>query len=58
MDIKGHAEEAWRNGWTVQEVVFEGSGHCTHFSKDSERYTEAMKGMWFGSGDMKWESGP
>ena len=49
MDIKDHAEEARRKGWTVQEVVFEGSGHCAHLSKDAKKYVEAMKGMWLGS---------
>jgi Eukaryotic protein of unknown function (DUF829) len=51
MDIKDHAEEARRKGWRVQEVAFEGSGHCAHFSKDSERYAEAMRGLWLDSGD-------
>jgi hypothetical protein len=58
MDIKDHAEEARRKGWAVQEVVFEGSGHCAHFSKDGERYAEAMEGMWLGSGDMELKNGP
>jgi hypothetical protein len=48
-DIKDHAEEARRKRWTVQEVVFEGSAHCAHFSKDAEKYAEAMKSMWLGS---------
>jgi hypothetical protein len=58
MDIKDHAEEARRKGWAVQEVVFEGSGHCAHFPKDGERYAEAMEGMWLGSGDMELKNGP
>jgi hypothetical protein len=48
MDIKDHAEEARRKGWAVKEVVFERSGHCAHFSKDGERYAEAMRDMWLG----------
>jgi hypothetical protein len=48
MDIKDHAEEARRKGWAVKEVVFERSGHCAHFSKDDERYAEAMRDMWLG----------
>lgn len=57
LDIKDHAEEARRKGWLVEEVVFEGSGHCAHFSSDGERYTEAMKGMWLGSGDLDLKNG-
>lgn len=47
-DIREHAEEARNRGWTVEEEVFEDSAHCAHFSADGERYTEAVKRIWFG----------
>jgi len=45
-DVKDHAEEARRKGWSVKEVVFEGSGHCAHLAKDEERYVVAVREMW------------
>jgi hypothetical protein len=50
MDIKEHAKEARGKGWVVEEVVFEGSAHCAHFSKEGETYVGVMKGMWLYSG--------
>ena len=48
-DIKEHADEARRLGWDVREMVFDGSGHCAHYSKDEERYASAVRSMWDGS---------
>lgn len=48
-DIKEHADEARLLGWDVREVVFEGSGHCAHYSKDEDRYASAVRSIWDGS---------
>ena len=45
-DVRQHADEARKLGWDVQEVLFEGSGHCAHLMKDKERYADALKIMW------------
>lgn len=58
LDVRQHADEARRLGWDVREVLFEGSGHCAHFTKDEVRYADAVKSMWGdgeGSGLSKWE---
>lgn len=47
-DIKEHAEKAKAMGWSVKEFVFEGSGHCAHFSKDEDKYANAVKSLWQG----------
>ena len=49
-DIKDHANDARRLGWDVSEVIFEGSGHCAHFSMDKEKYADAVKSIWGGEG--------
>ena len=45
-DVRAYAEESRRRGWCVEEVVFEGSGHCAHLLKDEARYTEVVGSMW------------
>ena len=47
-DIKEHAEKAKAMGWSVKEIVFEGSGHCAHFPKDEDKYAKAVKSLWQG----------
>jgi hypothetical protein len=49
-DIRDHAADARRQGWDVEEIMFDGSGHCGHFRKDEEKYVEAMRRMWMGTG--------
>lgn len=49
-DIRDHAATARRNGWDVEEILFDGSAHCGHFQKDEVRYVEAMERMWTGKG--------
>ena len=50
-DIEEHAEEARRKGWTVKEVLFEGSGHCAHVAMDERRYIGTVNSVWRGNGD-------
>ena len=50
MDIKQHAQEAETKGWRVNEIQFEGSGHCAHLVTDERRYVEAVKSIWEGNG--------
>ena len=45
-DVASHAEEAKHLGWSVQEVRFEGSGHCAHLSLDEKKYVDAVKSVW------------
>ena len=45
-DVTSHAEEAKHLGWSVQEVQFEGSGHCAHLSLDEKKYVDAVKTVW------------
>ena len=45
-DVEQHAEEARRKGWRVEEVLFEGSGHCAHLSMDRRRYVDAVNSVW------------
>ena len=47
-DVKEHAEKAKAMGWSVKEILFEGSGHCAHFSKDEDKYAKAVKSLWQG----------
>ena len=49
-DVRGHADQARKLGWDVTEVLFEGSGHCAHFSKDADRYADTVKSIWDGAG--------
>ena len=49
-DVKRHADQARKLGWDVREVLFEGSGHCAHFSKDEDRYADTVKSIWDGEG--------
>lgn len=49
-DVNDHADEARKRGWEVKEVVFDGSGHCAHFSMDEKKYCEAVKSIWDGVG--------
>ena len=45
-DVRDHAEEAREKGWNVHEVLFEDSGHCSHLSKNEDRYIAAVRMMW------------
>ena len=47
-EVKEHAETAKAMGWSVKEMVFEGSGHCAHFPKDEDKYAKAVKSLWQG----------
>jgi hypothetical protein len=49
-DVRDHAADARRKGWDVEEIMFDGSGHCGHFQKDEEKYVEAMRRMWMDEG--------
>ncbi len=56
-DVRDHAEDARKKGLQVEEVVFEGSAHCAHFSADEARYVEAVKGVWDGCGSERLRKG-
>lgn len=45
-DIHSHANDARETGYHVEEVVFEGSGHCAHYNKHPVKYGEAIKNVW------------
>ena len=45
-DIADHAEDARQNRWFVEEVVFDDTGHCQHYTRDEERYEGAVRLMW------------
>lgn len=45
-DVQQHADEARKLGWDVREVLFEGNGHCAHFTKDEKRYADVVKSVW------------
>lgn len=56
-DVWDHARNAERKGWDVEEVVFEGSGHCAHLALDELQYSQAVARMWNADGGtMKLES--
>ena len=52
-DVRRHADQARKLGWDVREVVFEGSGHCAHFSKDADRYADTVKSIWDAGGSRQ-----
>jgi hypothetical protein len=45
-DIRKHADDARLAGFQVQEIIFVGSSHCSHLSKDEARYSEAIRNIW------------
>ncbi|KAH8433953.1 TMEM53 family protein [Aspergillus melleus] len=45
-DIQDHAEDARLKGWNVQEILFEGSGHCAHLAQDATKYWAAVERVW------------
>lgn len=45
-DIWDHARDARRKGWNVEEVLFDGSGHCAHLAQDELQYSQAVQRMW------------
>ncbi|KAK1141897.1 hypothetical protein N8T08_008410 [Aspergillus melleus] len=45
-DIQDHAEDARLKGWNVQEILFEGSGHCAHMARDATKYSAAVERVW------------
>ncbi|KAH8722838.1 indole-diterpene biosynthesis protein-like protein PaxU [Phaeosphaeriaceae sp. PMI808] len=47
-DVHDHAEEARQLGWNVEEVVYEGTGHCAHYSADVMRYEATVGRLWSG----------
>ncbi|CAF9920054.1 MAG: hypothetical protein HETSPECPRED_004150 [Heterodermia speciosa] len=51
-DIRDHAAEARREGWQVEEVMFDGSGHCAHILTDEDRYIAAVERIWHGAVDQ------
>ncbi len=51
-DVRHHADKARMLGWDVREVVFEGSGHCAHFTNDPGKYSDAVRSIW--GGEFSW----
>jgi len=49
-DVQDHAEDARGLGCRVEEILFDGSGHCAHFSKDPDVYSAAVSRAWEGGG--------
>jgi len=49
-DIADHAKQARELGWEAEEVPFNGSAHCQHFSKDPKTYAEVVSRVWGGDG--------
>jgi len=47
-DVEDHAQDARKLGWQVEEVLFDGSAHCAHFTKDPEVYVAAVSRAWKG----------
>lgn len=47
-DVHDHAEDARQLGWNVEEVVYEDTGHCAHYSSDAGRYEKTVAGLWSG----------
>ncbi|PLB52245.1 hypothetical protein P170DRAFT_453695 [Aspergillus steynii IBT 23096] len=45
-DIRDHAEDARLKGWNVQEIRFDGSGHCAHMAQDEAKYSAAVQRAW------------
>ncbi|KAB8067239.1 hypothetical protein BDV29DRAFT_186542 [Aspergillus leporis] len=45
-DVWDHAQEAKEKGWKVDEVLFEGTGHCAHMPDNPARYAEAVEKAW------------
>ena len=45
-DVKEHAEYARAKGWSVNEVVFEGTRHCAHLMGNPRLYREAVEWLW------------
>lgn len=45
-DIEEHANEARAKGWRVNEVLFQGSGHCAHLAMEEGKYIEAVSSVW------------
>jgi hypothetical protein len=45
-DVTDHAEDARAKGWQVEEIMFEGSGHCAHLPMHEEQYVAAVRNMW------------
>ncbi|KAI9039422.1 TMEM53 family protein [Aspergillus affinis] len=45
-DVQDHAEDARLKGWNVQEILFEGSGHCAHIAQDATKYSAAVEQVW------------
>ena len=46
--VEEHAETAKDLCWSLKDIVFEGSGHCAHFSNDEDKYAKAVKSLWQG----------
>lgn len=45
-DVQEHAAQARENGYeSVNEVSFEGSGHCAHATIDGEKYWDAVRSL-------------
>lgn len=49
-DVWDHADDAKGKGWKVDEVLFEGTGHCAHMPQDPARYAEAVERVWSSAG--------
>ncbi|PWY93118.1 hypothetical protein BO94DRAFT_532879 [Aspergillus sclerotioniger CBS 115572] len=54
-DVWDHAVDAREKGWSVKQVLFQGTGHCAHMPHDPIRYTEAVEEAW-NAVDRKLES--
>ncbi|CAI6332247.1 unnamed protein product [Periconia digitata] len=65
-DVHDHAEEARRRGWNVEEVVYEGTAHCAHYSgvDGRQRYEDVVERLWSDESGVeveaasKWGGGP
>ncbi len=47
-DVEDHAEEAEKNGWSVELLKFEESTHVGNFKQNPEKYREAIERTWLG----------
>jgi hypothetical protein len=54
-DVHDHAEEARGLGWNVEEVVYEGTAHCAHYSgvDGRQRYEDVVERLWWGGGPSR-----
>ena len=57
-DVEEHAKVARKQGWLVNEVLFEDSKHCAHLNKHEDEYVDAVERLWKGEDDGdSWHKG-